>query len=388
MCGILLERSLVAELARGGRHASVGWLLAYEPSRPQQDPISKDVCVQIDHEVRRSLVRAVFDTPRNMTRMRRAIEPELAEHGGGVATIDARAAIKLLERQLFDTVPYYTPQQLVVELNTGRFGSGASSPHRMGSVQRAVMTERRFAKICEQVAESRDCVMTFAGAGDPLMHADVARFVRLAKETGVRAVHVRTELLAPHATIDAVVEAGVDAISVELDADSRETYRRMHGIDRFEEAVRNIERIFAARTVLSGPAGGGAFAVPWIVPRLQRRLESYEDIDSFFDRWQHVLGTPVIEGPPPFDASPETPPDSLASARAPSRAMYREMLRRMLVLSDGSVPLSELDLRGERIFGHVERGPLLQLWRDLVARRKQIRREFGEDAQDLRTRTP
>jgi hypothetical protein len=68
--------------------------------------------------------------------------------------------------------------------------------------------------------------------------------------------------------------------------------------------------------------------------------------------------------------------------------MYREMLRRMLVLSDGSVPLSELDLRGERIFGHVDRGPLLQLWRDLVARRKQIRRELGEDSQDLRTRTP
>jgi hypothetical protein len=162
----------------------------------------------------------------------------------------------------------------------------------------------------------------------------------------------------------------------------------MHGIDRFEEALRNIERVFAMRTVLAGPAGGGAFATPWIVPRLQRRLESYEDIDSFFDRWQHVLGTPVIEGPPPFDESAETPRDPLASARAPSRAMYREMLRRMLVLSDGSVPLSELDLRGERIFGHVDRGPLLQLWRDLVARRKQIRRELGEDSQDLRTRTP
>ena len=388
MCGILLERSLVAELARGGRHASIGWLLAYEPSRPQQDPISKDVCVQIDHEVRRSFVRAVFDTPRNMTRMRRAIEPGLAEHGGGVAALDARAAIKLLERQLFDTVPYFTPQHLIVELNTGRFGSGASSPHRMGSLQRAVMTERRFAKICEQVAESRDCVMTFAGAGDPLMHADVARFVRLAKETGVRAVHMRTELLAPPEVLESVVAAGVDVLSVELDADSRETYRRTHGIDRFDEAIRNIERVFSMRSVLAGPAGGGAFAVPWVVPRLQRRLESYEDIDSFFDRWQHVLGTPVVDGPPPFDDAPETPRDPLASARAPSRAMFREMLRRMLVLSDGSVPLSELDLRGERIFGHVERGPMLQLWRDLVARRKQIRREFGEDAQDLRTRIP
>ena len=45
-------------------------------------------------------------------------------------------------------------------------------------------------------------------------------------------------------------------------------------------------------------------------------------------------------------------------------------------------------LRGEHIFGHIERTPLLQLWRDLVARRKQLRRDHGESHPDLRTRTP
>jgi hypothetical protein len=293
----------------------------------------------------------------------------------------------MLEHQLFDTVPYYTPQQLIVELNTGRQGSGASSPHRMGSVQRAVMTERRFAKIVEQVAESRDCVMTFAGAGDPLLHPDVANFVRMAKSAGVRGVHVRTELVADAATIASIIEAGVDAISVELDADTSETYRRMHGVNRFQDVIANIERIFSARQLFAG-TGGTAYAVPWIVPRLQRRLESYEDIDTFFDRWQHILGTAVIEGAPPFEDSAENPSVPLASALSPSSAMWREMLRRMLILSDGSVPLSELDLRGDRIFGHVDRGPMLQLWRDLVARRKQIRRDSGEGHQDLRTRTP
>lgn len=388
LCGVLVERSLMAELARGGRRASIGWLLGYEPARPQQDPISKDVCVQIAHEVRRSLVRAVFDTPRNMIRMRRAIEPGLSERDGGLTAIDTRAAIALLEHQLFDTVPYYTPQHLMVELNTGRQGSGASSPHRMGSVQRTVMTERRFARLVEQVAESRDCVITFCGAGDPLLHPDVAGFVRLAKEGGVRGVHIRTELLAPRRVIDEVVEAGVDVVSVELDADDPSTYRRMHGVDRHREVLANIEHVLGARRALAGADGTDVYATPWLVPRLQRRVESCEDIDGFFDRWKHLLGTPVIEGPAPFDPSAENPADGLASARAPSRAMWREMLRRMLVLSDGTVPLSELDLRGDRIFGHVDRAPLLGLWRDLVQRRKQIRRESDETHQDLRTRIP
>lgn len=388
MCGVLVERTLMAELAQGGRRASIGWLLSYEPTRPQQDPISKDICVQIDHVVRRSLVRAVFDTPRNIIRMRRAIEPGLGDRGCGVAGIEPRAAIDLLERQLFDTVPYYTPQHLLVELNTGRQGSGASSPHRMGSVQRSIMTERRFTRLVEQVAECRDCVMTFCGAGDPLAHPDVARLVRIAKDGGVRGVHLRTELLAAPAVLEAVVEAGADVFSVEIDADTPETYRRMHGVDRLRDVLANMDRVLNARRSLSGANALAGYAVPWIVPRLQRRVESYEDIDAFFDRWQHLLGTPVIEGAAPFDPSPEAPPDPLASARAPSRASWREMLRRMLVLSDGVIPLSELDLRGDRAFAHVDRGPLLQLWRDLVARRKQIRREFGESHQDLRTRIP
>jgi len=204
----------------------------------------------------------------------------------------------------------------------------------------------------------------------------------------VRGVHIRTELLSNQAVVESVIEAGADVLSVEIDSDSAQTYRRMHGVDRYADVVASIERALGARRHLAGAGGSAAHAVPWIVPRLQRRVESYEDIDSFFDRWQHLIGTPVIEGPAPFEPSPEHPPDPLASARAPSRAMWREMLRRMLVLSDGSVPLSELDLRGDRIFAHVDRGPLLGLWRDLVARRKQIRREHGEGHQDLRTRTP
>ncbi|MEY3021944.1 MAG: hypothetical protein RIS86_1142 [Planctomycetota bacterium] len=387
LCGVLVERSLMRELAAGGRRSTVGWLLAYEPARPQQDPISKDVCVQIDARVRGSLVRAVFDTPRNMTRMRRAIEPGLGQ-ASTVADITAREAVDLLERQLFDSVPYFTPQHLVIELNTGRQGSGAASPHRWGSVQRAVMTERRFARLCDQLGESRDSVITLAGAGDPLAHPDCARFVAMAKERGVRGVHLRTELLADPATIEAVVAAGADVVSVEIDADSAATYRRMHGVDGFGRVLANLERILALRRHLDGPAGGGAHAVPWIVPRFQRRIESFEDIDPFFDRWQHLLGTAVIEGVPPADPTPEVPVDRLASARAPAKVMFRELLRRMTVLSDGAVPLAELDLRGEQAFANVDRAPLLQVWRDLVARRKQIRRERGAHVPELRTRIP
>lgn len=324
LSGALIERSLMKEFAGGGRSGTLASRLVYDPLRPQQDPIVKELCVQVDHPVRRSFIRAVFDTPRNMTRIRRAIEPIVsggAEGGAGVETLDARAVVELLEHQLYDTVPYFTPQHLMVELNTGRQGSGFASPHRHGSIQRPVMTERRFMRLVEQVAESRDCVMTLGGAGDPLLHPDVVSFIRAAKQGGVRGVHVRTELVCDRALVDAIREAGVDVISVDLDAETAETYRRMHGVDRYSQVFANLQHLYETRVPLAGAPGIDTISVPWVVPRMQRRVESYEDIEPFFDRWQLFFGTALLEGPPPVDPTPEMPADPLASARAPSRAL-------------------------------------------------------------------
>ena len=209
-----------------------------------------------------------------------------------------------------------------------------------------------------------------------------------AKAEGIRAVHVRTELLAPRESIAAMVAAGVDIVSVDLHADTAVCYQRMTGVSRFADAITNLEYLMSLRTLVSGSPGSTALYTPWIVPRLQRRVESLVDVESFFDRWQYLLGTPVLEGPPPVDATPEAPLDVLASARAPASAMYREIMRRLVVLSDGSVASGELDIRGERVVGHVEKNSLTEIWRDTVARRRATKREVSIDHVDLRTWAP
>lgn len=90
----------------------------------------------------------------------------------------------------------------------------------------------------------------------------------------------------------------------------------------------------------------------------------------------------------PFDPAPGRREDPLASARPPARVAYRELHRRMTILSDGAVPLGELDLHGEQSIGHVDRAPVVDLWRQLVNRRRQLRREEGAEIELLRIRTP
>jgi len=42
----------------------------------------------------------------------------------------------------------------------------------------------------------------------------------------------------------------------------------------------------------------------------------------------------------------------------------------MTVYSDGSIPISELDVAGRRTLGGIDDGPLTGLWQDLLPRRR------------------
>jgi len=373
LCGILLDRSTLRSLAAAGRDGLLG---------PRLDPDHPD-CLPVDPRVRRSLVRAVFDTARLKIRMRRGLEPI---HVDG-EELPAVAVTNALENQMFNAVPYYAAQHVELELCTGRFGSGAASPHRWGSIQRAPMSLRRAERILGQLGESGDSILTLGGAGDPLRHPECARIVRMAQDLGVRGVHLRTELIGMPAALDAALDAGVDVVSVDLHAESESTYRAMLGRTGLAGTVAEIERLAGSRRRIDGE-GDRALGLPWICPRIQRRPETLAELAPFLARWQERFGAAVVEGPPPADPQPERRERRLGPVPIPTRVAYRELHRRMLILSDGGVPVSELDLAGDHLLGHVDGASILDLWRGLVQRRRQLRREEGPGVEALRVRVP
>ncbi|MHC4447065.1 MAG: motility associated factor glycosyltransferase family protein, partial [Planctomycetota bacterium] len=92
MGGCLISASLMQELAQRNRLSIIGGLLVYQPHAPQHDPIAREANVQIHHQVRRSLIRATFDSPRWQRRLRQAVEPIYA--GGDLSSAAAVAAIE------------------------------------------------------------------------------------------------------------------------------------------------------------------------------------------------------------------------------------------------------------------------------------------------------
>src|SRR5690606_22129597 len=107
------------------------------------------------------------------------------------------------------------PHELIVELCTGRLTNGVRGMQGGEAAERPVMSLALAGQLFREFAALRaDSVVSLAGAGDPLLHPEALRFISLARSSGVAAVHVRTDLLCDPARLPALLDSGVDVISV------------------------------------------------------------------------------------------------------------------------------------------------------------------------------
>lgn len=343
LCGCVVSAALMGEIAAGDQEqgrsvgTTLGAAMVYQPKSPSGDIIGTAANVQIDHRRRNALIRATCDLPR----WRDAVSTCESND----ETVEPRMVV---------------PPHVVLELCVERTSSGLFREHLQhagsGEPQRQPMPLAVAQRVLEQIGATGEAVLTLGGIGDPLLHPQYEAIIAMAKDAGVRAVHVRTELLVNRDMIDRLVGSGVDVVSIDLHADSAATYQTMMGADRFDEVMANVQYLLQRRG-----AAPNALALPWVVPRLQRCAATYMDVERFYDRWLQTVGAAVIEGVP-GDAALN---DGLEQAVTPQKVVQRELQRRMLIQSDGTVPVCELDHAGVHNAGSVTVHSLAELWSEL-----------------------
>ncbi len=300
LAGCLVGRALMQDLALCNRLSTIGALLVYQPHAPQHDPVARSANVQIDHRVRRSRIRATYDAPRYRRAIDETIVPRLAHRDlSPVEVIDAIEARGATAGE--------PPRHLVMAIcdEDGR------SPMPLD------VAARLFASAGLNAAG--DVAVSLEG-GDALLHPEFDAIAARARQAGASGVHVRTKLLAEEPVLRRLLDCGADVISVDVPGAGSREQRRV---------LDNLGWLAANRTRLSDHPPAAALAIPWIVPRMQRSALTLEEIDSFYDRWQAGLGTPVLD--------PSPPGDPLLAAVTPPRAARDEERHTMIVRSDGSV---------------------------------------------------
>ncbi len=373
----VIERGLLNEFAgaaeTGGSFASIGGLLGYIPcqARLRPDPIAGPTCVPVSPAIRDVQARLIPDSgPR-----REMLIGALAALGERALEAGAEEIARLVaEFQASEPAP----RELLLEVCTGRRTSRIRAAWRPGlaeMVERPPMTRDAARALLSEFGAARsDAAVTFAGAGDPILHPELSDLVRWARDRGVAGVHVRTDLVCSRDRLDALIDAAPDVISVDVMGDSAATYRSMMGADLFEVVRTNMEHLLSRRTALDG------LPLPWVVARITRCDGVYEEIESFYDRWLALTGAAVID---PLPA--QIPGQRIEPLPVPAGAARRAWEGRMLVLCDARVPAGEHDLAGESPVADALRDGVAGAWRKLVRHRRRVFHEQGSGHADLWT---
>ncbi|TWT40392.1 Radical SAM superfamily protein [Phycisphaerae bacterium RAS1] len=334
LAGVLLRRGVVRDLLTSD--IPLGLLLSYRPEISGGDLITRPACMQIEARVAECSARLTADTRRGLELLERA----LTELG---LDADAVALCAWSSRAGNDRAGPL-PIEVEIELTTDDPLPETTLLPRGARVSRRMMDDLSIIDTAaRELAQYDDRLIFLAGCGDPMLHprfADVCRRIRAA---GVCGLGVETALLdAPAESVEALFESKVDVLQVRLDAASRETYRRVHGVDRFDQVIRNLELVEEQRRLRSSPQ-------PLIVPSFTRHAATLAELEAFVDRWIHLCGSAVVRGYDTFNG--RLPPDTLLPVVPPVRGPCRRLDGRLAIFANADIPLCSRHIAGEVCLG-------------------------------------
>jgi Iron-sulfur cluster-binding domain len=233
---------------------------------------------------------------------------------------------------------------------------GAAVPAR-GPIRQGVIQS-----LLDGLGDRDDVRIVLGGFGEPCLHPALPEIcTALRKCPAVASIALRTsglfaagrERLA-EAAEDAIFETPVDVIEVMLDADTAETYHRVHGIDGWERAIAMLEKWIARREKRQQVR-------PLIVPSFAKSRLNVGDMEAFFDRWQRRLGTALITGY--SHCAAQRADLAVTSVSPPVRTVCRRVFSRALVLADGRMTTCDQDFAGRQTVGALGHEPLEALWK-------------------------
>ncbi|MCX7970684.1 MAG: radical SAM protein [Negativicutes bacterium] len=212
-----------------------------------------------------------------------------------------------------------------------------------------------YRRLVTEAAGQRPLIMlNLHKDGEPLLHPGLPQFVNLAKKhLPATTVHLNTNgVLLTGELGRMLLAAGLDDMTVSIDAARADTYRRLKGEDLLAVVEKNVERFVVER---DRQAAGCTVRV-----KITDRLVSEEEIGWFVDRWQGVADQVQIGGLHSWAGAIEGIDESYAGdgQRYPCPLLYYALA----VNADGTVSTCNVDWNRENVVGDLAVQTIGQIW--------------------------
>ena len=106
------------------------------------------------------------------------------------------------------------------------------------------MREETWKKILDEGGENDLYSLKFTYRGEPLLHPDLPKMVKYAKEAGIMDVYFNTNAVRLNeSAIRSLIDAGLDRISISFEGYTQEVYEKYRVGAKFNHVVKNIEML-------------------------------------------------------------------------------------------------------------------------------------------------
>ncbi len=213
--------------------------------------------------------------------------------------------------------------------------------------QQGVMTFDLFTKIVDECAELGIAHVRVHNYGEPFIDRRLADKVRYAKQKGIAEVGmISNGSLITEPVARAMIDAGLDAINISVDAAGREVFEATRIGLKYDTVIANIERIVRLRKELGRRR-------PKLILSFVRQNNSADE-QAFVEHWRHVADKIHVTDLHNWAGTLHRESDV-------NYPCYRPWLT-FTVLWDGRVALCCADFDGRTILGDVRTSTIREIW--------------------------
>lgn len=265
--GAIVRKALLKRLAGAELHP--GHLL--HSANDQLGAVAADGGLPLCSAVSRAPGSFKLDSNRQIWRITQAMNPL----NGQLIRSEAEA---LVARISADHSIDPLPRDIVLEMTTARktrpcFCRPAGAARQID----ATLAERLF----RECSSFDDVRLTLGGSGDPMLADNIGQVLEAARDAGISAIRIETDLLDVDAMACARELAGViDILAVHLPACGPQTYRAVMGIDAYDKVLANINKFHGQQDV-------GDRGTPLLIPLFTPTAHNQSEERAWYDRWPY-----------------------------------------------------------------------------------------------------
>jgi len=204
-----------------------------------------------------------------------------------------------------------------------------------------------FKKIIDEASEHGLPSIKLNYRGEPLLHPDLEKMVRYAKDAGVIEVQFNTNgLLLTEERARSLIGAGLDRIIFSFDGATKETYEKIRTGSNYETVVNNVKNLVRLRD-------GMGLNRPCVRVQTVRMPETEGEIDQYVKMWKPVANRVGIIRKRDRDKAVKAGMEAFPCP---------QIWQRMMICWDGETRMCCGDWGGMYVIGDANKESVYDMW--------------------------